>query len=127
MCHSGCACTANETDLFACAVASSLRLACVTLHACPRVRDRCRTSQYDGTLKAGKFDGHGTYEFPGGMKYVGQFKMGYFHGDGVIYHKHGSYRCKFDMGKVSRAYARGCACMFANGAATCPMPSTSGS
>lgn len=51
-------------------------------------------------MKGGKFDGHGQYTFPDGMKYVGQFKEGFFHGEGVIYTPEGSYRAKFDMGEV---------------------------
>ena len=57
--------------------------------------------KYEGDTGGGRFDGHGTYTFPDGSKYVGQFKHGMFHGKGVIHNDVGSFAAVWDYGKVS--------------------------
>ena len=39
-------------------------------------------ADYTGQLKNGRMQGHGTYIFPNGTKYVGEWNDGQFHGKG---------------------------------------------
>lgn len=64
--------------------------------------------KYDGETGGGRFDGHGTYTFPDGSKYVGQFKHGMFHGKGVIHNDVGSFAAVWDYGKVRSRARHGC-------------------
>jgi len=38
---------------------------------------------YEGSTEAGRMEGEGIYTYEDGTKYVGQFKNGAFHGDGL--------------------------------------------
>lgn len=46
-------------------------------------------SKYEGQFAAGKFEGQGTFYFANGDKYVGQFKANYPHGQGTRTHPDG--------------------------------------
>ncbi len=49
-------------------------------------------SKYEGQFLGAKPDGKGTFSFANGEKYVGQFHEGYAHGQGAIFKKDGSTR-----------------------------------
>ena len=38
---------------------------------------------YEGATEAGRMEGEGIYKYEDGTKYVGQFKNGAFHGEGL--------------------------------------------
>ena len=40
-------------------------------------------ASYEGSTEAGRMEGEGIYTYEDGTKYVGQFKNGAFHGDGL--------------------------------------------
>ena len=42
-------------------------------------------SKYEGEYKNGWFHGEGVFEYPTGVKYKGQFEKGQFHGEGNIF------------------------------------------
>ena len=44
-------------------------------------------ASYEGGTEAGRMEGEGIYKYEDGTKYVGQFKNGAFHGEGLCgYH-----------------------------------------
>ena len=43
-----------------------------------------------GCMKGNCLNGYGTYNFPGGTRYVGDFQDGKMHGKGIIYFTDGS-------------------------------------
>ena len=49
-------------------------------------------SKYVGEFKDWNRDGQGTYAFEDGKKYIGQFKKGNYHGYGTLYNSDGSIR-----------------------------------
>ena len=40
-------------------------------------------ASYEGSTEAGRMEGEGIYKYEDGTRYVGQFKNGAFHGDGL--------------------------------------------
>ena len=40
-------------------------------------------ASYEGSTEAGRMEGEGIYTYEDGTKYVGQFKNGAFHGEGL--------------------------------------------
>ena len=40
-------------------------------------------ASYEGGTEAGRMEGEGIYEYEDGTRYVGKFKNGAFHGDGL--------------------------------------------
>ena len=40
-------------------------------------------ASYEGSTEAGRMEGEGIYTYEDGTQYVGQFKNGAFHGDGL--------------------------------------------
>ena len=58
---------------------------------------------YEGEMKNGRMEGHGTYIFPSGSKYTGQFKDGEFHGEGTLeYPGCGKFKATWVHGKVAK-------------------------
>ena len=42
---------------------------------------------YEGSTEAGRMEGEGIYKYEDGTRYVGQFKNGAFHGEGLCGHQ----------------------------------------
>ena len=42
---------------------------------------------YEGATEAGRMEGEGIYKYEDGTQYVGQFKNGAFHGEGLCGHQ----------------------------------------
>ena len=40
-------------------------------------------ASYEGATEAGRMEGEGIYKYEDGTQYVGQFKNGAFHGEGL--------------------------------------------
>ena len=40
-------------------------------------------ASYEGSTEAGRMEGEGVYTYEDGTKYVGQFKNGAYHGEGL--------------------------------------------
>jgi len=58
-------------------------------------------SKYEGDYKHGWYHGEGVFEYPSGVKYKGQFEKGQFHGEGVlIYPNGGYYKGVWEFGKL---------------------------
>ena len=56
---------------------------------------------YEGERKSGRMEGQGTYRFPSGTTYVGQFLDGEFHGEGTLqFEGAGKYHATWKNGKV---------------------------
>ena len=56
---------------------------------------------YSGDRKNGRMEGYGTYKFPSGTTYTGEFVDGEFHGKGTLeYEGAGKYEATWDHGKV---------------------------
>ena len=47
---------------------------------------------YEGSTEAGRMEGEGIYKYEDGTQYVGQFKNGAFHGDGLCGNQIGRQR-----------------------------------
>jgi hypothetical protein len=56
-------------------------------------------SSYDGPTVNGRPEGQGEYTFPDGVKYVGSFKQGMFHGSGKLVFPGGEYHATWDHGE----------------------------
>ena len=44
-------------------------------------------ASYEGATEAGRMEGEGIYKYEDGTQYVGQFKNGAFHGEGLCGHQ----------------------------------------
>jgi len=65
------------------------------------------TTQYKGQYSNGKWDGFGTYFYTGGFKYIGEFKDGIIHGEGVEYYPSGqiSKEGLWVYGELKKSYS----------------------
>lgn len=59
-------------------------------------------AEYEGGIneETNRFEGQGTFTYPSGTRYVGEFKNGVFHGEGTLYFPgQGSYHAIWEDGK----------------------------
>ena len=72
----------------------------------------CTTSLTAQCIEGNCQNGQGTYVYPSGAKYIGEFKAGEIHGVGVCYYTDGSkysgqWKSRYPEGKGTRTYADG--------------------